>query len=113
MKFRLIQPIVISFRKHTTQSDNEICYESTVLTHHLNATKCFAIYRVAIRPVFAGTVPLLGLGPDVPPSLPLCPGIFDSKFAFLNTVCQLHKRAICYINLQGTIIKFLVCDVTD
>ena len=32
-------------------------------------------------------VPFLGLGPGVPPSLPLCPGIFDSKFAFVNTVC--------------------------
>ena len=40
--------------------------------------------RVAIRPVFAGTVPFLGLGPGVPPSLPLCPGIFFSKYAFVN-----------------------------
>ena len=40
--------------------------------------------RVAIRPVFAGTVPFFGLGPGVPPSLPLCPGIFDSKFAFVD-----------------------------
>ena len=40
--------------------------------------------RVAIRPVFAGTVPFLGLGPSVRPSLPLCPGIFDSIFSFVN-----------------------------
>ena len=32
---------------------------------------------MAVRPVLAGTVPFLGLGPGVPPSLPLCPGIFD------------------------------------
>ena len=43
--------------------------------------------RVAIRPVFTGTVPFLGLGPGVPHSLPLCPGIFYSKFAFVNAVC--------------------------
>ena len=48
--------------------------------------------RVAIRPVFAGTVPFLGLGPGVPPSLPLCPGIFDSKFAFFNTLCQRYTN---------------------
>ena len=57
---------------------------------------------MAKRPVFAGTVLLLGLGPAIPPSLPLCPGIFYSKFAFVNTVFQLRKRAICYIDLQGT-----------
>ena len=27
-----------------------------------------------------------------PPSLPLCPGIFYSKFAFVNTAFQPHKR---------------------
>ena len=42
--------------------------------------------RMAIRPVLAGTVPFFGLGPGVRPSLPLCPGIFDSKFAFINKV---------------------------
>ena len=41
--------------------------------------------RMAIRPVFARTVPFLGLGPGVPPSSPFCPGIFDSKFAFVNS----------------------------
>ena len=63
-------------------------------------------HRVAIRPVFAGTVQFLGLGSGVPPSLPLCPGIFDLKFAFINTVCQRYTNepfvtAYC-INLQGT-----------
>ena len=37
-------------------------------------------------------VPFLGLGPGVPPSLPLCPGIFNSKFAFVNTVCQRYTN---------------------
>ena len=53
--------------------------------------------RVAIRPVFAGTVPFLGLGPGVPPSLSLCPGIFDSKFAFVNTVCQQYTNEPFFI----------------
>ena len=47
---------------------------------------------MAIRPVFTETVPFLGLGPGVLPSLPLCPGIFDSKFAFVNTVCQRYTN---------------------
>ena len=42
---------------------------------------------MAIRPVFAGRVPFLGRGSSVPPCLPICPQIFDSKFrtALLRT----------------------------
>ena len=60
--------------------------------------------RVAIRPVLAGTVPFLGLGPGVLPSLPLGPEIFDSKFAFINTVCQRYTNEpfVILYNLQGT-----------
>ena len=44
--------------------------------------------KVAIRPVVAATVPLS----SVPPNLPLCPEIFDSKFAFVNTVNVIYTN---------------------
>ena len=61
--------------------------------------------------IFAGTVPFLGLGPSVLLSLPLCTRIFDSKFAFVDTACQLHKPAICFINLQGTNSYFVISQI--
>ena len=55
--------------------------------HNRRVGSGFAVRsRVAIHPAFAGTVPFLGLDPGVPLSLLFCPGIFYSKFAFVNTV---------------------------
>ena len=44
--------------------------------------------RVTIPPVF-------GLGSGVPPSLPLCLGIFDSKFAFVDMSTAQTSHLLC------------------